>query len=158
MSDDNANPNLDNVSVAAPCHAKWSDMSGDDRARFCKLCSKHVYNLSGMSRTDAAALIKEKEGNLCIRFYRRADGTIISDNCPVGLRAARDRLRWIGAGVAALFALAGSCAAAVLGTGSNTSLKSWFVEAPRQEIAGKMMMAPPTPAPPTSLSSCPKDN
>ena len=121
---------LDNLTVATPCHAQWSEMSGDDRARFCKLCTKHVYNLSAMSRTEAEALIVEKEGKLCVRFAKRADGTIISDNCPVGLRIARDRLRWIGAGVAAIFAFAGSCAAAALGNNARPSFKAWFVEQP----------------------------
>lgn len=141
---------LDNLTVAKPCHAKWSEMSGDERARFCSLCNKHVYNLSNMSRTEAEALIKAKEGKLCVRFARRADGTIISDNCPVGLRSARDRLRWIGAGAAALFALAGSCVAA-LGFGNrNTSFKTWFVE-PRHNrddmIMGKLQVLIPTPPP-----------
>ena len=139
---------LDNITVAAPCHAKWSEMSGDDRTRFCKLCTKHVYNLSAMSRVEAEALIVEKEGKLCVRFAKRADGTVISDNCPVGLRSARDRLRWIGAGVAAIFAFAGSCAAAALGNNARPSFKAWFVEQPaptQPMVMGKMAISPPTP-------------
>ena len=143
--------NLDHISVAAPCHAKWSEMSGDERARFCKLCSKHVYNLSAMSRTEAEALVQQKEGKVCVRFYQRADGTVLTDNCPVGLRAARDRMRWIGAGIAALFAFAGSCLAAALGAdNSNLSLKEWFVKRPIDvQIMGEMK-APVRPTPPTS--------
>ena len=140
---------LDNLHIAAPCHANWDEMSGDDRARFCKLCTKHVYNLSAMSRAEAEALIVEKEGKLCVRFAKRADGTIISDNCPVGLRSARDRLRWIGAGVAAVFAFAGSCAAAALGHGTQASFKAWFVEqpAPAQPVVmGEYKMPRPSPA------------
>ena len=135
---------LDNITVAAPCHAKWSEMSGEDRARFCKLCTKHVYNLSAMSRSEAEALIVEKEGKLCVRFAKRADGTIISDNCPVGLRSARDRLRWVGAGVAATLAFACSCAAAAMGIGSRSSFKTWFVEPPKAVA----IPGPPAPPPP----------
>ena len=91
---------LESVRVAAPCHADWDRMQGDERARFCSSCEKHVYNLSGMTRGEAEALIQAHEGQLCVRFYRRADGTVLTDNCPVGLRkirnAARRPLRWTG--------------------------------------------------------------
>src|SRR5947209_3943064 len=88
---------LDSIEVAAPCSASWDRMNGDDRVRFCQDCRKNVYNLSEMSRIEAEALVRENgEGRLCIRFYRRADGTVLTDNCPVGLRAARNMLvkRW----------------------------------------------------------------
>ena len=56
-----------------------------------------------MSRKDAEALIQAKEGKLCVRFFKRADGTVLTNNCPVGLRAIRRRLKLIGGGIAALF-------------------------------------------------------
>lgn len=121
---------LNDIFIAAPCHAKWSEMAGDERARFCQLCSKHVYNLSAMSRAEAEALVKEKEGKLCVRFYRRADGTMITDNCPVGLRRVRERLRWIGAGFAAVVAFVASRMPQAGRSGTNGSVKSWFVEQP----------------------------
>ena len=34
----------------------------------------------------------EKEGRLCVRFYTRADGTVLTQDCPVGLRAVRVKL------------------------------------------------------------------
>src|SRR5215210_7696942 len=83
---------LDQVTVAAPCSANWDEMIGDERARFCGQCQLNVYNLSGMTRREAEALIAGAEGRLCIRFYRRADGTILTNNCPVGLRALKRRL------------------------------------------------------------------
>jgi len=93
---------LENIQIAAPCSAKWGDMSGDERIRHCAMCRKNVYNISEMSRQDAEALIKQKEGHLCVRFYQRADGTVLTANCPVGLRAIRRRLMWIGSGIAAM--------------------------------------------------------
>src|SRR5262249_10788550 len=39
---------LDNVRIASPCHARWEDMVGNDRARFCGQCRKNVYNFSAM--------------------------------------------------------------------------------------------------------------
>ena len=84
---------LDSIHIAAPCPAEWGQMNGDERARFCGQCQKHVYNLSAMSAVDAVALIREKEGQLCGRLFRRADGTVITSDCPVGLRAIARRTR-----------------------------------------------------------------
>lgn len=82
---------LDKVKVAAPCSAEWRFMYGDDRVRFCGQCSKNVYNLSAMNRQEAEDLIRRMEGHLCVRYYRRMDGTIITNNCPVGLRAIKEK-------------------------------------------------------------------
>jgi hypothetical protein len=95
---------LNDIRVATPCNALWDNMQGNDTVRFCQTCSKNVYNLSKMSRVEAEALVQEKEGKLCVRFYRRADGTLLTDNCPIGLRAVRRQLSWLGAGIAALAA------------------------------------------------------
>jgi hypothetical protein len=83
---------LDGVRVAAPCPADWSKMVGDERVRYCGECNLHVYNLSGMTRREAETLITNAEGRLCVRFYRRADGTVLTRNCPVGLRALKRRV------------------------------------------------------------------
>jgi hypothetical protein len=108
---------LDSIDVAAPCSASWESMTGGDRVRFCQDCSKNVYNLSDMTRKEAEALVRENgEGRLCIRFYRRADGTVLTDNCPVGLRAMRNAIvnRWavMVSLAAALFHLPGHAASA----------------------------------------------
>jgi hypothetical protein len=83
---------LDQVTVAAPCPANWDEMIGNERTRFCGQCRLNVYNLSGMTKREAEALIAGAEGRLCVRFYRRADGTILTENCPTGLRALKRRL------------------------------------------------------------------
>lgn len=99
---------LDHVRVASPCEADWDQMIGSERVRFCGQCSLNVYNLSAMTRADAESLIAGTEGRLCVRFYRRRDGSIITDDCPVGLRAIRRRVsyiaRAIGSVVLGLFA------------------------------------------------------
>jgi len=82
---------LNRVSVATPCPADWDRMVGDDRVRFCGQCELNVYNLSAMSTDDAESLIARTEGRLCVRFYRRRDGSIITEDCPVGLRALKRR-------------------------------------------------------------------
>lgn len=92
---------LEDIRIASPCNASWDAMTGDDRVRFCGSCQKNVFNLSNMSRDDAEALIEKTEGRVCVRYYRRRDGTVLTQDCPVGLRAVRRRLALIGAGVAA---------------------------------------------------------
>lgn len=86
---------LDHVRIAAPCKVDWDQMLGNERVRFCSQCSLNVYNLSSMTRADAESLIARTEGRLCVRFYRRFDGSIITKDCPVGLRAIRRRLSYV---------------------------------------------------------------
>lgn len=76
---------LDRVMIAAPCSVSWDSMQGDDRVRFCGLCSRNVYNISEMSRNEAEKLLSDGSKK-CLRLYRRADGTVMTNNCPVGLR------------------------------------------------------------------------
>jgi hypothetical protein len=85
-------PLLDQVRVASPCKADWNEMLGDERVRFCLSCEKNVYNLSSMAKDDAEALLRERLGDdLCIRFYQRADGTILTADCPVGVKKKRTK-------------------------------------------------------------------
>ena len=79
---------LDTIQVASPCNAAWDDMAGTERMRFCPLCQKTVYNLSAMTREQAVKLIRQKEGKACVRLYKRRDGTVLTSDCPVGLRGA----------------------------------------------------------------------
>jgi len=90
---------LDNVRVASPCPTSWEKMAGDDRVRHCQECQLNVYNLSEMTRQEAEQLIASREGRLCVRFYRRADGTILARDCPKGLRALTARVSRIAAAV-----------------------------------------------------------
>ena len=94
---------LKHVRVASPCKADWDEMMGTDRVRFCGQCSLNVYNLSAMTRDEAESLIARTEGRLCVRFYRRNDGSILTQDCPVGLRAVQARVSyWTKAAAAAV--------------------------------------------------------
>jgi len=106
------NRNLDDLRVASPCPADWEQMKGDDRVRFCDLCQLHVYNFAQLSRKEANALVAGIEGRLCARLYRRTDGTVITRDCPVGLRAVRRQAARVAG---AVFATLLSLAANVLG-------------------------------------------
>ena len=83
---------LANLRIASPCTARWEDMEGDERSRFCRQCTKHVYNFSEMTAQETADLIREREGQLCARFYQRADGTVLTADCPVGAARPLHRL------------------------------------------------------------------
>jgi hypothetical protein len=100
-------PALENVSVAAPCDASWAHMKGDTDVRFCSSCQKNVYNLSMMSREEAEAVLRAGSGkDLCVRLFRRPDGTVLTDDCPVGLRRMRFWRRTKSVAAGGLIALA----------------------------------------------------
>ena len=84
---------LETMQIASPCRADWNAMDGNDRLRFCSQCGLNVYNLAGMSRTEAEMLLRSRGARLCVRFFRRADGTVLTQDCFVGLAALRRRLR-----------------------------------------------------------------
>ena len=90
---------LERVRIAAPCKADWEEMVGTDRVRFCGQCNLNVYNLSSMTKSEAESFVSRNEASLCIRFYRRSDGSILTRNCPVGLRAIRRRMSYIAKAV-----------------------------------------------------------
>jgi hypothetical protein len=94
-------PQLENIKVAAPCTTEWRWMYGNDRVRFCGQCKLYVYNLSAMTREQAEDLILSAEGKLCVRFYQRKDGTIITQNCPQGLQAIKEKFNRTRAKIAA---------------------------------------------------------
>ena len=94
---------LDHVRIAAPCSADWDSMFGDERVRFCAQCKLNVYNLSEMTKAEAEILIARAEDRLCIRYYRRRDGSILTQNCPVGLRAIKRRLSRVASAVGSAF-------------------------------------------------------
>src|ERR1700678_2901093 len=101
---------LNRVSIASPCSADWDDMTGDESVRFCGHCEKNVYNLSALTSDQAVNLIREKEGRLCTRFFQRADGTMLTADCPVGahhrIRRKR-RLATLAASLAGLLSFGG---------------------------------------------------
>lgn len=91
--------------VASPCRASWDNMDGDEQVRFCRECTRNVYNLSEMTEDEARRVIAEREGRLCVRFYQRRDGTVLTSDCPVG-----QRRYFLRAGAGTALALAGIAA------------------------------------------------
>jgi hypothetical protein len=96
---------VDEIKIASPCSVPWSGMKGTKFVRTCDQCEKNVYSLSLLTRGEANALIVEKEGKICVRLFRRFDGTVLTADCPKGLRAIkrqylRTRVKVIAAAVA----------------------------------------------------------
>lgn len=135
---------LKHVRVAAPCRADWNRMTGNAQVRFCDSCSQNVYNLSSMTRREAEALIRNTEGRLCVRFYRRADGSIMTRNCPVGLRALKRRVSKIAnAAASAVFTFLAGLA---LGTGFQRTPAPTFPQVEGEMINDANEDELPTPA------------
>lgn len=104
-------PLLSNVKVASRCHESWEGMTGDERVRHCGRCDKLVYDLSAMTAEGAEALLGRHGASLCVRFYRRADGTVMTTDCGPGAR--RKRFRNVAVGAAAGLSLVGLGAGAL---------------------------------------------
>lgn len=83
---------LNNIKIASPCSASWEEMYGNERKRFCGDCKLNVYNLSGMAKYDAENLLMNSEGRVCVRYFQRSDGTVLTADCPVGWEKVKQRL------------------------------------------------------------------
>jgi hypothetical protein len=142
---------LDQVHVAAPCPANWEEMKGDDQVRHCSQCRRNVYNLSEMTESEAENLLRTHEGRLCIQYYRRADGKVMTKDCPKGLRALRLK-------VAKRLVLAASFVLTAIGCGEHgEKIKQaygidMFVKIPPRPPSpvftrGEVLLVPPTVTP-----------
>src|SRR5262245_35813368 len=150
------NSPLNNVSVAAPCSADWDQMVGTDRARFCSQCSLTVYNLSSMGRSEAEHFVSTGEGRICIRYYRRRDGSIITRNCPVGLQMLKRRMSAVARAVssAVLSFLAGLGVYQVVGsiaTGPPSVAGRMVIQGDR--VGPRMPPQPPITIPPSNVTT-----
>jgi len=56
-------------------------MPGDERVRHCSDCNLNVYNSIGLTADELTSLVTEREGRLCMRLYKRADGSVVTSDC-----------------------------------------------------------------------------
>lgn len=91
MTPERASRILDNLKQVQHCPAKWSEMEGDERVRFCSICQKNVYSVANMTREEAEQAVMQAGGRLCMRMYRRPDGTILTRDCG---KAERVWVKW----------------------------------------------------------------
>ena len=145
---------LQDVRIASPCTASWDAMQGNEQVRFCDQCQLHVHNLSAMSPPQAAALVQEAEGRLCVRYHARPDGTMLTEDCTVGVHTTRRRfLTRFAAVVFGLLGLRRVDAAPVLpqpGPTRPRSIQGARAVTPRPSpvaLQGEAVVAPHPPAP-----------
>lgn len=94
---------LEDIRIASPCPMEWAAMEGDDRVRHCGECDKQVFNLASMTRAEATELVRTRTRSLCVQLHRRADGRVMTSDCPVGRR--QRRMNWALAGAGLLLAV-----------------------------------------------------
>lgn len=123
------NDPLKNVRVASPCSADWEQMFGDERKRFCGDCKLNVYNLSSMTREEAERFVTSAEGRVCVRYFARPDGTIITQDCPVGWAKFKQRTRLMAAALASVLAtfIAGLFAVSIFTKRSEATVGTLYV-------------------------------
>jgi len=120
---------LNNLKIASPCSANWNEMIGNERSRHCGDCQLNVYNLSGMTRLEAENFLVNAEGRVCVRFFKRSDGTVLTKDCPVGWQAIKRRVSKMATAFASLIF-------AIL---SGISLTNYFAELSEQHTMGTIM-------------------
>ena len=143
---------LSNLKIASPCSADWNTMAGDGRKRFCGDCKLHVYNLSGMTKYDAENLLRLSEGRLCVRYYLRPDGTVLTQDCPVGWARVKRRVSIFASATAALLIslFGGVLMLATFGKATRIVKKipiPFVTPTPGPELMGAVAMPSPTPTP-----------
>ena len=124
------------LQVVAPCNEDWDKMPGGDDIRFCGKCRQNVYNLSELTESQARELV---QGQVCVRFFHRGDGTVITKKCPTMMEAARRRLVALAAGAAGVVPLAAGF------WGSVAWLRRLVKGDDRPLVQGGIRPAPPRP-------------
>ena len=140
------------LEVASPCPMSWDAMSGDEKMRFCDRCSLNVFNLSAMTEEELETLLEQKQGKrLCGRFFQRADGTVMTSDCPVGWR--RKMAKRVA--IAATFLIGAIFTLAAFGEGERTAeypawiqaALEWLNPTPPQSYPTLGEVCPPAPTP-----------
>lgn len=144
---------LGRISIASPCSEDWESMTGDDRARSCAKCQLTVYDLSALTALEARDLIAQKEGQVCVRFFKRADGTVLTRDCPVAV--ATSRRRGVLAGVAVAVGAVGALVALAPSVQSALRDEPSVQDFPFVPLAGPV--PPPSPKPPPQAPAPPPD-
>lgn len=77
---------LQAIKIATPCHVPITEM--EDRGSFfhCHECQLNVYHFSTLSNDQIADLLNQNHERLCVGMFKREDGTIITKDCPLGLK------------------------------------------------------------------------
>jgi hypothetical protein len=86
-----------------------------------------------MTEVEAAGLIAEHSGRVCVRFYQRGDGTVVTRDCPGGQRSRR---RWLVGGLGVLAALAAGYVGVLMSFAESPRLRGTLGWRVRQLTSG----------------------
>ena len=145
---------LNQITIPTRCSQDWNSMHGSERARYCGVCQKHVYNLSSMTADEIESLFQSAGENPCGRIFERTDGTVVTADCPPPTTAAK-RNPW-QVSLRAVIGIVTACATA-LGIG-RVIPEEWFSPTPKPTVTRKLemmgkMMRMPIPANPNSAAT-----
>jgi hypothetical protein len=133
--------------IAAPCEAQWKDMEGTDRFRTCQRCKCIVFDVKRMSLEDAKSMIFTREGKSPQAFYKREDGTFLTQNCPIGVRNKKIAKQvWVGSVLAVISAFT---LLAIIYLRSHAEFNAHKSEAPNRNTIPRATVAPAQTVTPT---------
>lgn len=135
---------LDQIEIPVPCQVPWDSMAGNDRVRHCDQCRQNVYDVANLTRPEALRLLESSGGRVCLRIYRRPDGTLLTADCRERLRAARKQGLLVFVGVALVILWAQVCAQMV-GLAGLKRLVRGHHDALRETRGEAAFVAPPPP-------------
>ena len=99
---------LNAITIPTHCPVPWEEMEGDDRTRHCAKCNERVHDVAALTTAEAVELLSIRGKPPCLRIYRRADGRVMTADCPTGKRERvwkwlRRRSAWTASLFAVLF-------------------------------------------------------
>ncbi len=70
--------------VPNPCHEDWDLLSPEDRGHFCTVCETKVWDLSGLTKEEAEAFLRAREGeDLCVSYRENSAGEVVHRPSPI---------------------------------------------------------------------------
>ena len=104
--------------------------------------------------TEAEALLAAHESKMCVRLYKRSDGTVLTDDCPVGVKRARRRRALTAAGGGGVLAAAAAGATRTTVAEGAHPPTTGMVAVDHEPIMGDIAVTPAV-APPEMGSAAP---
>lgn len=150
---------MQTAEIAAPCTASWDEMTGDEKTRLCAQCNLNVHNALAMTDEEVLRAIMQVAAGrqVCMRIYKRGDGTFLTKDCPVGLRkrlalSARKAAAWLAGGVSMLVSVGGSVSPAAAEDDCNGKTKPvWHSKIEASNAGEKKGQAASAPVPVTNI-------